>query len=302
LIALAQLPSSVRNLMFQPSTGMFFSAGPHLIQWSIDLDSNDDKLSSEIIYAASEGESIRCLTNSPIHPSLIFGGADNGQIYIWEVTVDSSRLATCFNASTRTPIHTIQAFENSTLIVGDNNGSLNTWSYQGGRIRTSKFIKSRSTQVGPSASSITGMYFESSSNVGVVGCKDSTIWFVDHEAPAYNLIGQQSAATRINTSRLVSVHSSYINDVVFDNNGTFAATAGSDGSLRLWNIRDTLQTLQFQVKKESCLSVSFNPSNTRLAAAFSDGCVRIISMETLQLESKIELAVRKKEKRNDKNH
>ena len=86
------------------------------------------------------------------------------------------------------------------------------------------------------------------------------------------------------TGRRVSTlvgHSGDVNDLVFSADGSRLATAGSDGTARVWDPRTGEQQLVLRGGHLGGLiaSVAFSPGGRRLATAAADGVVRIWALE-----------------------
>ncbi len=76
-------------------------------------------------------------------------------------------------------------------------------------------------------------------------------------------------------------------DVVFSPDGTRIATAGRDGTMRLWDPETGQELLVLAGHRSGVSAVAFSPEGNRLAAAGEDGSIRLY---TLSIEELIELA------------
>ncbi|MGH3659439.1 MAG: WD40 repeat domain-containing protein, partial [Micromonosporaceae bacterium] len=79
----------------------------------------------------------------------------------------------------------------------------------------------------------------------------------------------------------------FVVDLAFSGDGTRLATAGGDGTVRVWDPRTGEQLLVLRGHKGSVISVAFSPDGSRLASAGADGTVRIWALD---LDDLVEIA------------
>ena len=77
-------------------------------------------------------------------------------------------------------------------------------------------------------------------------------------------------------------HKGVINSVNFSPNGKQLATAGEDGTIRLWNLEGK-QLAKFHSHQEEVQSVSFSPDGKQLATSGHDGTARLWDLKGKQL-------------------
>ncbi|WP_404438567.1 WD40 repeat domain-containing protein [Bradyrhizobium daqingense] len=66
-----------------------------------------------------------------------------------------------------------------------------------------------------------------------------------------------------------------MNDAVFSPDGQFIATAGADGTARIWSVQDLTQLFVFRGHKESVTRVEFTSDGRGMVSASADGTARI---------------------------
>ncbi|MFD7778849.1 WD40 repeat domain-containing protein [Streptomyces sp. NPDC059753] len=64
-------------------------------------------------------------------------------------------------------------------------------------------------------------------------------------------------------------------DVAFSPDGSLLATAGQDGSLRLWDPATGLMVREPLDHSDSVMAVAFSPDGSLLATGSADGAVRL---------------------------
>ena len=69
--------------------------------------------------------------------------------------------------------------------------------------------------------------------------------------------------------------------VTFNRTGDVVASAGNDGTVRLWDIRNSQPKVWFAIRYP-VMSAAFNPAGDRLIAGLADGTVHTFDGRTLQ--------------------
>ncbi|XP_049624801.1 WD repeat-containing protein 90 [Suncus etruscus] len=122
--------------------------------------------------------------------------------------------------------------------------------------------------------------FHESMDMGVVGTTAGTVWFVSWA---------QGTSTR-----LISGHYSQVNEVAFSPSEAHCATCSDDGSVRVWSLTSLELLVQFQVRNQQCLCVTWSPASCgraeqqRVAAGYSDGTLRVFSISRTAMELRVQ--------------
>ncbi|KAI4898063.1 hypothetical protein NFI96_018064 [Prochilodus magdalenae] len=129
---------------------------------------------------------------------------------------------------------------------------------------------------------VVGMAFDDVMDMGIVGTTAGTLWYVNW-----------ADCTSI---RLISGHKSKVNGVVCSPDEHHFVTCGQDGSVRVWALPSNELLVQFQVLNQSCECVCWNRpvdahepgADVCVAGGYSDGSVRIFSVESAEMELKLQ--------------
>ncbi|ROI16431.1 WD repeat-containing protein 90 [Anabarilius grahami] len=124
--------------------------------------------------------------------------------------------------------------------------------------------------------------FDDAMDMGIVGTTAGTLWYINW-----------ADSTSI---RLISGHKSKVNGVVCSPDEKHFVTCGQDGSVRVWALQSHELLVQFQVLNQSCECVCWTPprgvfepsDRTCVAGGYSDGTVRIFSLESAEMELKLQ--------------
>ncbi|KAL7874850.1 hypothetical protein SRHO_G00058200 [Serrasalmus rhombeus] len=129
---------------------------------------------------------------------------------------------------------------------------------------------------------VVSVAFDDVMDMGIVGTTAGTLWYINWAD---------------NTSiRLISGHKSKVNGVVCSPDERHFVTCGLDGSVRVWALPSNELLVQFQVLNQSCECVCWSrPVDERepgagvcVAGGYSDGSVRIFSVESAEMELKLQ--------------
>ncbi|XP_072536252.1 WD repeat-containing protein 90 isoform X2 [Salminus brasiliensis] len=123
--------------------------------------------------------------------------------------------------------------------------------------------------------------FDKVMGMGIVGTTAGTLWYI-------NWVDSTS-------KRLISGHKSKVNSVVCSSDERHFVTCGQDGSVRVWALPSNELQVQFQVPNQSCECVCWSQpvkpcksgASVCVAGGYSDGSVRIFSVESAELELKL---------------
>ncbi|XP_031625371.1 katanin p80 WD40 repeat-containing subunit B1 [Contarinia nasturtii] len=81
-------------------------------------------------------------------------------------------------------------------------------------------------------------------------------------------------------------HIANVNSVKFSPDGWWIASAGTEGSIIIWDIRTTNKVMEFQETASPVTCITFHPSDFILAAGRNDGTVDLYDLETKSIISR----------------
>ncbi|XP_051537939.1 WD repeat-containing protein 90 isoform X1 [Myxocyprinus asiaticus] len=119
--------------------------------------------------------------------------------------------------------------------------------------------------------------FDDVMDMGIVGTITGTLWYI-------NWADNSSI-------RLISGHKSKVNGVVCSPDERHFVTCGQDGSVRVCSLQSHELLVQFQVLNQSCECVCWSPPRgvyECVAGGYSDGTVRIFSLESAEMDLKLQ--------------
>lgn len=89
------------------------------------------------------------------------------------------------------------------------------------------------------------------------------------------------------TSNLKTTVKNGIHTVSYSSNGSYIASGGVDGSVRVWNAQTGVLQIELKGHIGSVRSVSFSPDSRRIVSGGDDGMVRIWNLATKKQERAI---------------
>uniref|UniRef100_A0A8C1YTD6 WD repeat domain 90 n=1 Tax=Cyprinus carpio TaxID=7962 RepID=A0A8C1YTD6_CYPCA len=171
------------------------------------------------------------------------------------------------------------------LVTGSNTKKLRLWSVAS--VQNLSNANNKSTQVQLEQEllldgTVVSAAFDDVMDMGIVGTTAGTLWYINW-----------ADSTSI---RLISGHKSKVNGVVCSPDEQHFATCGQDGSVRVWALQSHELLVQFQVLNQSCECVCWSPprgvyepsGRVCVAGGYSDGTVRIFSLESAEMELKLQ--------------
>ncbi|XP_054992986.1 WD repeat-containing protein 90 isoform X5 [Sorex araneus] len=283
LLAAVPLPEPMHGVAFSPwDAGQLVCVGqgaptfwplPHLDAGTA-LQVHRESLSAEV--GAAELTSL-CFGAEP----LLYCGSSTGRVCVWD-----TRARRCFLAwqADEGEIGLLQC-SGTWLVSGSSSRRLRLWAvgavlelWQAGvAVRSGSLAMEQELSLD---GAVVSAVFHESMDMGVVGTTAGTVWFV-------------SWAEGSNT-RLISGHSSQVNEVTFSPNEAQCATCADDGSVRVWSLASLELLVQFQVLDQSCLCVAWSPPSCgraqeqQLAAGYGDGTLRVFSISHTAMELKVQ--------------
>uniref|UniRef100_A0AAR2K9A7 WD repeat domain 90 n=1 Tax=Pygocentrus nattereri TaxID=42514 RepID=A0AAR2K9A7_PYGNA len=212
--------------------------------------------------------------------SVLFTGTNGGLVCVWDCNTHC-----CFMTweADEGEIGVLLCRGNK-LVTGSNSKKLRLWSVAAVQsLRSSNsnatvFLEQEMLLDG----TVVSVAFDDVMDMGIVGTTAGTLWYINWAD---------------NTSiRLISGHKSKVNGVVCSPDERHFVTCGLDGSVRVWALPSNELLVQFQVLNQSCECVCWSrPVDERepgagvcVAGGYSDGSVRIFSVESAEMELKLQ--------------
>uniref|UniRef100_A0AAR2JJH4 WD repeat domain 90 n=1 Tax=Pygocentrus nattereri TaxID=42514 RepID=A0AAR2JJH4_PYGNA len=266
-------PSSADQLTFTGSNAVFFCY--------IRTRGRGAELEVNMRVAVPEriGEAeVSCLCYNT--NSVLFTGTNGGLVCVWDCNTHC-----CFMTweADEGEIGVLLCRGNK-LVTGSNSKKLRLWSVAAVQsLRSSNsnatvFLEQEMLLDG----TVVSVAFDDVMDMGIVGTTAGTLWYINWAD---------------NTSiRLISGHKSKVNGVVCSPDERHFVTCGLDGSVRVWALPSNELLVQFQVLNQSCECVCWSrPVDERepgagvcVAGGYSDGSVRIFSVESAEMELKLQ--------------
>uniref|UniRef100_A0A3B4DWF8 WD repeat domain 90 n=1 Tax=Pygocentrus nattereri TaxID=42514 RepID=A0A3B4DWF8_PYGNA len=265
-------PSSADQLTFTGSNAVFFC---YIRTRGRGADHYADLCSVPERIGEAEVSCLCYNTNS-----VLFTGTNGGLVCVWDCNTHC-----CFMTweADEGEIGVLLCRGNK-LVTGSNSKKLRLWSVAAVQsLRSSNsnatvFLEQEMLLDG----TVVSVAFDDVMDMGIVGTTAGTLWYINWAD---------------NTSiRLISGHKSKVNGVVCSPDERHFVTCGLDGSVRVWALPSNELLVQFQVLNQSCECVCWSrPVDERepgagvcVAGGYSDGSVRIFSVESAEMELKLQ--------------
>lgn len=220
--------------------------------------------------------------------NILYTGTNSGHVCVWDC--NTQRCFVTWEAD-RGEIGVLVCCGNM-LVTGSNTKKLRLWSVASVQsLSNSDSKRSRAQDDGAQVQleqellldgTVVSAAFDEVMDMGIVGTTAGTLWYINW--------------TDSTSIRLISGHKSKVNGVVCSPDEQHFVTCGQDGSVRVWTLQSHELLVQFQVLNQSCECVCWSPprgvcgSRGRMcvAAGYSDGTVRIFSLDSAEMELKLQ--------------
>ncbi|XP_057178391.1 WD repeat-containing protein 90 isoform X1 [Triplophysa rosa] len=219
---------------------------------------------------------------------ILYTGTNSGRVCVWDC--DTQRCFMTWEADVG-EIGVLLCSGNK-LITGSNSKKLRLWSIASVQNLTNPNNKKSSalhdgnTQVRLEQEllldgTVISATFDDVMDMGIVGTTAGTLWYINWADSS--------------SIRLISGHKTKVNGVVCSPDERHFVTCGQDGSVRVWALQSNELLVQFQVLNQSCECVCWSPprgvyepgGRVCVAGGYSDGTVRIFSLESSEMELKL---------------
>nr|XP_055038117.1 WD repeat-containing protein 90 isoform X5 [Misgurnus anguillicaudatus] len=220
---------------------------------------------------------------------ILYTGTNSGQVCVWDC--DTQRCFVTWEAD-EGEIGVLKCSGNK-LITGSNTKKLRLWSVASVQNlinqneKTSSAVHDGNGQVHLEREllldgTVISAAFDDVMDMGIVGTTAGTLWYINWADSS--------------SIRLISGHRTKVNSVVCSPDEHHFVTCGQDGSVRVWALQSHELLVQFQVLNQSCECVCWSPprgvyepgGRVCVAGGYSDGTVRIFSLESAEMELKLQ--------------
>ncbi len=232
-------------------------------------------------------KSVNAIATTSDGSHLLFAG-DDQRIWIRNSAIEKTERGVDFDAAVTTI--SISA-DNSTFAVGLASGAIVT--VEAKSLEQTGILTGHTTPVRKVAFNTTGTQLVSSSTDGV-----TRLWDLKAQAVAQSFANESNPIVDIafqnDNKSIITAHADgkvfvetiaaqivhraddgRVNDLSIASNGSQYATAGADGTVKLWNASNSSPTRGFTGFEGSALCVSLSPDNRQIAAGGADKTVRI---------------------------
>ncbi|XP_065114825.1 WD repeat-containing protein 90 [Paramisgurnus dabryanus] len=220
---------------------------------------------------------------------ILYTGTNSGRVCVWDC--DTQRCFVTWEAD-EGEIGVLKCSGNK-LITGSNTKKLRLWSVASVQNlinrneKTSGAVHDGNGQVHLEREllldgTVISAAFDDVMDMGIVGTTAGTLWYINWADSS--------------SIRLISGHRTKVNSVVCSPDEHHFVTCGQDGSVRVWALQSHELLVQFQVLNQSCECVCWSPprgvyepgGRVCVAGGYSDGTVRIFSLESAEMELKLQ--------------
>lgn len=220
---------------------------------------------------------------------ILYTGTNSGRVCVWDC--DTQHCFVTWEAD-EGEIGVLLCSGNK-LITGSNAKKLRLWSIASVQNLTNPNNKSSSALHDGKAQvqleqellldgTVISAVFDDVMDMGIVGTTAGTLWYINWADSS--------------SIRLISGHKTKVNGVVCSPDERHVVTCGQDGSVRVWALQSHELLVQFQVLNQSCECVCWSPprgvyepgGRVCVAGGYSDGTVRIFSLESAEMELKLQ--------------
>ena len=246
-------------------------------------------------------ETVRALATTSDGTSILFAG-DGKQLWVRDSSTEKTDNAAKFEAAVTAVAVSVN---NAVIAVGLATGAVAILDAK--NFTQTDLLVGHASPVRRLAFSTSGTHLVSSSTDGVV-----RLWDLKAQAIAQSFSGEGSLISdvafqndnasivtsqadgkvRVETIAAQLVHRAdegRINDLSLSSNGSQYATAGADGSVKLWNASNSTPTRSFTGFEGPALCVSLSPDNRQIAAGGSDNTLRTWNVSNSASHFRIEV-------------
>ncbi|XP_030626042.1 WD repeat-containing protein 90 [Chanos chanos] len=281
LLVSVTVPVPLHDVMFCPSRDATLACvGTSAIFFcKIHTQGNHTQLQVQQMGVAKELEGVELTALCYDIDSLLYTSTNQGCVCVWDCTTKR-----CFMTWEADEGEIgVMLCRSNRLLTGGNSKRLRLWSlakfhpqnkdtanstHRNGQVLLEQELLLDGT--------IVSAVFDDVMAMGIVGTTAGTLWYINW-----------ADSTSI---RLISGHKSKVNSLVCSPDERHFVTCGQDGSVRVWALPSNELLVQFQVLNQSCECVCWSGpggESVCVAGGYSDGTVRIFSLNTAEMHLKL---------------
>lgn len=234
MLAAAESVTPIHDVRWDPcSTDEFVTVGQDaaVCFWLLDTTQTVPVLNVHVAAVPEDLAGVHMCAASYNSDATLYVAGSNGTVSCWDTRDNTCTASWAIVSSEVTAI----VANGGKLITGCTD-SLKLWSIEGANL-DALVLDSELELDG----AVTSMSFDSVATMGIVATTVATIWYINW-----------SEKTSI---RLVSGHYGRIEAVACSGDDKILASASTDGTVRLWSIKEHTQILQFQVGRSLCTAL-----------------------------------------------